>query len=73
MIISIYPNSNLDYEIHIVSDKLTNSSGNLVITIETLNGTMLFFDSVNDYQILESSSAVAYTVSNQTLANIDIT
>jgi hypothetical protein len=73
VILSIYPNSNMDYDIYIVSDKLTNTTGNLVITIETLNGSMLYFDSLNNYHIADSSSAVAYTVSNETLAGVDIT
>jgi beta-mannosidase len=63
----------MDYDIYIVSDKLTNTTGNLVITIETLNGSMLYFDSLNNYHIADSSSAVAYTVSNETLAGVDIT
>jgi len=71
--ISIYPNSNLDYDIHVVSDRLTNTTGSLVITIESLNGTMIYFDTIANYHIEDASSAVAYTVSNATLANVDVT
>jgi len=73
VMISIFPNNNLDYEVHIISDKLTDITGNLIVAVETLNGTMIYFDAVTNYELLEGASDIAYTISNETLAGIDIT
>jgi len=72
VIISIFPNGNFDYEVHIVSDKIEAISGNLIVAVETFNGTMLFFDAVTNFDVDEGSSSVAYTITNETLKDIDV-
>jgi len=73
VIISIFPNANLDYEVHVVSDKVKDITGNLIVAVETFNGTMLFVDAVTNFDLPEGSSSVAYTITNETLKDIDVT
>jgi len=72
VMLSVAATPNKDYEVYVVSDKINDIVGNLIVAVESFNGTILYYDSVPNYYLPEGSSNVGYVIPNATLANVDL-
>jgi Mannosidase Ig/CBM-like domain len=70
--LSIFPNDLKDFDVHVVSDKTFDFTGNLTVTVLTFEGKVISENTITNYKVADSSSSVAYTVPSKVLAGTDL-